>query len=107
MVKKKKAVTLTSLLQEMVDNCPRCKGKGEVRIWEAVDPVTKIATGWFKKKWNEAAGHNEYVMRSCPYCGEARKFLRQPALFELDNPEAPAMNEEEAHYQELQRRHMG
>jgi hypothetical protein len=48
------------ILKKIVDNCPVCRGKGEVKKWIA-DP------GIYRG------------VKSCPYCSEARKFLNIPA----------------------------
>lgn len=56
--------TCVEILQKMIDACPVCRGSGEVKKWEAVDPVLKIPTG-------------RYVgMKPCPYCKNARKLLK-------------------------------
>jgi DnaJ-class molecular chaperone len=58
----------------MVEKCPVCRGAGQVKIWEAVDPKTKQATGWYRRRRNEK-GEMEYEMKPCPYCKDARKLL--------------------------------
>jgi len=62
-------------LQKMVENCPVCKGRGKVKKWEAVCPITKRATGWYPRITNPETGEKEYLMKPCPYCSQARKLL--------------------------------
>jgi hypothetical protein len=50
-------MTINELLQWMIDNCPTCRGKGEV-------PATKATAGMFRG------------MKPCPYCTKAREVLK-------------------------------
>jgi len=60
----------------MAATCPKCKGEGRVKVWESIDPVSKVATGWFKMVRKED-GTMEYVKKPCPHCGEARRYLAE------------------------------
>lgn len=56
---------LRKAILKMLDECPKCKGKGKRPRWIAIE--NGISTGRYD--------HDQMI--DCPYCGKVRSLIKQ------------------------------